>query len=100
MATYDVIAVGFIEGILYSPKHKTRNVVVTDKPFAKVPSWLELRTGTVLTPSQKAAATKARRKEEESNFKAVAENKKDITTATFMATGAGVVEYCPSCWKH
>jgi hypothetical protein len=92
MATYDVIAPGFIDGITHTPDHKTRNVVITDVPFKKVPAWLKLRSGKEMTPAQKAAATKARRKEEESNFKAVADNKKDISAATFMATGAGVVE--------
>lgn len=92
MATYDVIGTGFIEGILHSPDHKTRNVVITDTPFKKVPSWLKLRDAKKLTPAQKAAATKARREAEEKEFKAVADNKKDIAGATFMATGEGTVE--------
>ena len=92
MATYDVIAVGFIDGILHTPTHKRRNVVITDKPFQKVPSWLELRDSKQLTPAQKSAATKALRKAEDEAIKAVASNKKEIGNATFMAVGKGAVE--------
>ena len=58
MATYDVIAPGFIDGITHTPEHKTRNVVITDVPFEKVPAWLKLRSGKEMPPLRLAGRRK------------------------------------------
>jgi len=86
MATYKVISLGFINGVLYSPEHPTRNKVVVDEPFVKEPSWLKIIDAKVLSAAQKAAATKARNKAEADKATAVLQDKKEIAGASFLST--------------
>ena len=90
MATYDVISTGFIDGVLHSPNHKTRNKVVVDKPLVPTPSWLKLRDAKVITSAQKAAATKARNKIEADKATAVLKDKKEIANTSFMASNSTI----------
>lgn len=90
MATYKVIKQGFRDGVMYYPAHPTRNKVITEKPIEPVPSWLIAEDEKVLTPAQKAAATKARNKIEKDKADEVAKNNEEIKGASFLAATASV----------
>lgn len=80
MPSYKVINTGFYDKKLYSPDGK-RNILVTDKPFKKIPSWLEPLKGE--TASQVKARKEAEAKQAEANKKEVEESKKEIEKVNF-----------------
>lgn len=53
MATYKVIAPGFIHGVFHTPNHPSKGYVQVDKPIKPCPSWLQL----VKSPTVTARAT-------------------------------------------
>lgn len=67
MPTYKAKSRGFYEGKLYDPEGKRRKLR-TEKPFEKIPSWLEEVSEATpaedkpLSPQQKAALTRAANK--------------------------------------
>ena len=71
MATYNVIAKAFYNGMLYSPKHASRNVLVTDEKFDPVPSWLEKVDGRKVAVKGKAAQHSAKQEAVVQDQKAV-----------------------------
>lgn len=65
MPTYNVIDKGFYNGMMYSPKHPSRNILVSDVPLNPEPSWLEKVDG------RKAPKHAPKQKEVVQNQKAV-----------------------------
>lgn len=81
MPSYKVLSAGFFNSQLYSPTGK-RRVLTTDKPFKKVPSWLEPIKGETAKEAQirKAKETKAANAAK----KKAEEDAKEIETASFI----------------
>ena len=84
MAKYKVIEKGFYEGKLYDPNGK-RQFVFTDKPFKKIPSWLEaVKAETAVEKKKRLALEK---KNTAADKKKTAEDKKAVEDLTFMGDG-------------
>lgn len=83
MPQYKVVKPGFYDSKLYSPDHPTRNVLRTDKPFAKgkTPSWLKPMKAE--TPAQKKAREKAEVNKATADADKAKEDQSDIDSVTF-----------------
>ena len=81
MPSYKVLEPGFYGGRMYSPRGK-RPVLHTDKPFKKVPSWLEPLKDTNKAAAARKKAESARKKADQ---EAAAEDKKLVDSVTFTS---------------
>ena len=88
MPRYQVTGVGFFGGVLRSPtKH---NVVHTDAPLKKVPSWLKLMAEE--SPQAKAARTKKENAAKKAAAERAEQDQKDIDAVTFVEAAPGAAE--------
>ena len=84
MPKYKVIEKGFYEGKLYDPNGK-RQFVFTDKPFKKIPSWLEaVKAETAVEKKKRLALEK---KTADADKKKAEDDKKAVDDLTFMGDG-------------
>ena len=86
MAKYKVIGKGFHGGKIY-PNGK-RPFIYTEKPFKKVPSWLEAVKAE--TASEKKKRLALEKKTADADKKTAADNQKDIDDLSFMGEGENV----------
>lgn len=90
MPSYKVKSKGFFDGRMYDPAGK-RRVLHTEKPFPskdkkeQVPAWLEAIQGE--TAAQAKARKGAETKAANAAKKKAEDDNKDITEASFMASG-------------